>query len=627
MEMERTKTPKRLTSMALMPVTALCLSLTAGARERVFPAADARAEAWRGAELVSTPAGERLAAAEGSESNFWAGVRYVFPRGLDLSRRARIVAPVSNLTARPLSFNLYLQSDRWQGEPRGGHLTLPPFGAGEIACDLRAMPWRLDEPADFPGMRGSLSPTGGSLFDLRHVDSVRVVRDYGDAEFVVGGLFAEDAERQADAKVLPLKTFFPFVDRFGQFRHDTWPGKARDESDLAKDRAEEDDWFMAHGECPIPDADRFGGWAGGPRLKSTGFFRTEKVDGRWWLVDPDGRLFFSHGVDCVELTGNWTGTGGVRTNWFERLPTSPAANPRPGAVYFYAENLVRKYGGLSEEVAAARAHERLRAWGLNTIGNWSCPRVYGLARTPYVISVESPKRGQVDPLGRTILLPDAFSPSFERDLSSLLRRHAAKMKGDPWCLGVFVDNELGWGGFTNFLPLAKAYYAACERAVRRELPNHLYLGSRFAGGDAAYHKVAARHCDVVSFNEYAHTMGRDLPAGAMDKPMIIGEFHFGALDRGLFHTGLVPTADQHERARCYGAYMMSCLAHPRVVGAHWFQWIDQPLTGRGFDAENFQIGFLTVTDRPQPELVEAARAVARTMYARRYGPVNRKAPR
>ena len=139
--------------------------------------------------------------------------------------------------------------------------------------------------------------------------------------------------------------------------------------------------------------------------------------------------------------------------------------------------------------------------------------------------------------------------------------------------------------------------------------------------------VAARHCDVVSFNEYAHTMGRDLPAGAMDKPMIIGEFHFGALDRGLFHTGLVPTADQQERARCYGEYMMSCLAHPRVVGAHWFQWIDQPLTGRGFDAENFQIGFLTVTDCPQPELVEAARTVARIMYVRRYGTVNRKALR
>ena len=62
--------------------------------------------------------------------------------------------------------------------------------------------------------------------------------------------------------------------------------------------------------------------------------------------------------------------------------------------------------------------------------------------------------------------------------------------------------------------------------------------------------------------------------------------------------------------------MESCLDHPRVVGAHWFQWRDQPLTGRA-DGENYQIGFLTGTDAPYPELVESARAVAREMYQRR----------
>jgi hypothetical protein len=46
------------------------------------------------------------------------------------------------------------------------------------------------------------------------------------------------------------------------------------------------------------------------------------------------------------------------------------------------------------------------------------------------------------------------------------------------------------------------------------------------------------------------------------------------------------------------------------------QWRDQPLTGRA-DGENYQIGFLTVTDTPYPELVDAAREVAGTMYRRR----------
>jgi len=598
-------------------VWAVCVAVAAAGGDCVFPAPGARAESCRGARLEATPAGERM---QVEASNFWAGVRYVFPKGLDLSGAARISSSVSNRTARPLTLYLYLECSRWQGEPRRGQLTLPPFGAGELTSDLRGMPWRLDAPADFPGMRGTLSPTGGTLFDLRHVDSVRIVRDYGDADFTAGGLVTQPSENLSAAKTIPLKTFFPFVDRYGQFRHGDWPGKTHGDADLARDKAEEDRWLKSYeGTCPIPGADRFGGWAAGPQLKATGFFRTEKVKGRWWLVDPDGRLFFSHGVDCVWLAGDWTRTGGGRTNWFEKLPECAEANPSRNGVCFYAENLVRKYGERGSSVAAARAHVRLRAWGLNTIGNWSDESVCGLRRTPYVRCVDTPRAEVVDPLDRKIRLPDAFSPAFEERLSADLRQLAREMKDDPWCLGVFIDNEIAWGGFTNELPRAERYYAACARAMRRELPHHLYLGSRFANGGAEYHAVAARHCDVVSFNEYARTMGRDLPEGVADKPILIGEFHFGALDRGLFHTGLVPTANQAERARCYGEYLASCLDHPRVVGAHWFQWIDQPLTGRGFDAENFQIGFLSVTDRPYPEMVEAARKVARTMYSRRYG--------
>ena len=99
--------------------------------------------------------------------------------------------------------------------------------------------------------------------------------------------------------------------------------------------------------------------------------------------------------------------------------------------------------------------------------------------------------------------------------------------------------------------------------------------------------------------------------------MINGEFHFGALDRGIFHTGLVATKNQQDRAECYKAFVTSCLTHPRYVGTHWFQWRDQPLTGRG-DSEDYQIGFLTVTDQPYPELVAAAREIGVTMYAVRY---------
>ena len=122
----------------------------------------------------------------------------------------------------------------------------------------------------------------------------------------------------------------------------------------------------------------------------------------------------------------------------------------------------------------------------------------------------------------------------------------------------------------------------------------------------------------MSVNIYQKSATADLPEGSEDKPMINGEFHFGALDRGLFHTGLVATQSQEERAACYTAFVRSCLAHPRYVGTHWFQWRDQALTGRG-DGENYQIGFLTVTDQPYPELVDAARKIGAITYETRYG--------
>jgi agarase len=54
------------------------------------------------------------------------------------------------------------------------------------------------------------------------------------------------------------------------------------------------------------------------------------------------------------------------------------------------------------------------------------------------------------------------------------------------------------------------------------------------------------------------------------------------------------------------------------VGAHWYTYADQPLTGRD-DGENHRIGFVDVTDTPYPEMVNAARRVANDLYLLRAG--------
>ena len=167
--------------------------------------------------------------------------------------------------------------------------------------------------------------------------------------------------------------------------------------------------------------------------------------------------------------------------------------------------------------------------------------------------------------------------------------------------------------------LAERYFRTVRESLKRQAPEHLYLGCRFAWKTTEAIDAAAKYCDVVSFNIYDRRVDPEKWAflNEMGKPAIIGEFHVGALDRGMFHTGLVSSASQEERAAVFGDYVGSVLDHRALVGCHWFQYEDQPLTGRAHDGENYNIGFVTVTDTPYPEMVEAAQAVHRGMYERR----------
>lgn len=564
----------------------------------------------------------------------------------NLSTCRELSVLLSNRQDRVRTVRLSVKSHARQGRSPGGHVTLQPHGTGRIVCDLQPEPWRLDAPLTFVGMNGypgAVDALGSNLFDIREVTSFHLYLSKGeppDAFDVLDVRVGGGSPRPV--MVYPAKTFLPFVDRYGQFAHGEWPGKVHSDVELAAAREAEEAWLAAHAEGPFPDADRWGGWAKGPQPKATGFFRTEKVNGRWWLVDPDGRLFWSNGIDCIDpgRPGPTATPIGFRENYFAWLPepTDPAfgafwgkqswkaahgfyasAEHLPFTTFsFVSANMVRKYGKDWQRHGAELAHRRLRAWGINTIANWSAAEVYSMRRTPYTLCLTTkgaPRRkgskGWWGPL------PDPESPAFDTTLRARARAAAKTMKDDPWCLGVFVDNELSWNDLPDLAHVADVYFATVAKVLKEELPNHLYLGSRIAWGEPDVYRAAARHCDVVSVNVYEWRFERDLPEGSADKPMINGEFHFGALDRGVFHSGLVVTHDQAERAANYRAYVESCLDHPRVVGTHWFQWRDQPLTGRP-DGENYQIGFLTGTDAPYMELVEAARAVARTLYVRRW---------
>ncbi|MHC4917741.1 MAG: beta-galactosidase, partial [Planctomycetota bacterium] len=164
------------------------------------------------------------------------------------------------------------------------------------------------------------------------------------------------------------------------------------------------------------------------------------------------------------------------------------------------------------------------------------------------------------------------------------------------------------------------YFRKVHAAIERHAPNHLDLGCRFSQYNQESLRACAEVADVVSFNIYRPTVDPERWAHTVElgKPCIIGEFHFGSLDRGSLHPGLVAVRDQAERAEMFIEYVNSVLDVPAFVGCHWFQYVDEPLTGRTLDGENYNIGLVTVTDTPFPELIEAARQVHEGLYPRRW---------
>jgi len=103
---------------------------------------------------------------------------------------------------------------------------------------------------------------------------------------------------------------------------------------------------------------------------------------------------------------------------------------------------------------------------------------------------------------------------------------------------------------------------------------------------------------------------------SFNKPCLVGEFHFGALDRGMFAPGRVPAPSQTLRAVMFRDDVNSVLNRPTFAGAHWFKYTDEPLTGRSFGGENYNIGFVSITDTPYPEIAAAARQTLTAAYVR-----------
>jgi hypothetical protein len=194
--------------------------------------------------------------------------------------------------------------------------------------------------------------------------------------------------------------------------------------------------------------------------------------------------------------------------------------------------------------------------------------------------------------------------SFEEVVSALVPRAADRSPAAKEDLWAFSKE------------MVKAYVAIPAEECRKVDPHHLNLGMRYAWISSDLLYESAESFDVFTINSYDMVPPADVIAQIArrtGKPVMIGEFHFGALDRGLPSTGLKGVASQEERGVAYRRYVEAAAANPNVVGTHYFILNDQEVLGR-FDGENFQIGFVDVCHRPYRELVEAATRTHEAVY-------------
>lgn len=370
------------------------------------------------------------------------------------------------------------------------------------------------------------------------------------------------------------------------------------------------------------------------KREAKGFFYLDKdADGRWWVIDPLGRGIVLTGVDHVKYQGHWS----ART----KRSVHHEVNKKkfPDKRDWETDTL-----------------NRLKKWGFNMLGAGCDSKLFrrGLVHTIFLRTGDALCWNAKDDSTWICpnekrpcsAFPNVFHPKFAEFCDYQARLRCEEHRDDPWLLGYFIDNELAWWGRgklatglfdevmkkdeshtakialrkflkergvegeapdevkLDFLRLvAELYFKHTSEAIRKYDPNHLVMGSRFAGvwgaHDAVW-EIAGKYCDLVTFNMYPWAdidrnvmyLGRNRNSktvveafkeryDCVKKPMLITEWSFPALDSGL--PCLAGAGQrfmfQKDRTKATELFAKTMLSTPFILGYAYFMWVDEPEEG------------------------------------------------
>ena len=449
-------------------------------------------------------------------------------------------------------------------------------------------------------------------------------------------------------------SFDSLIDEFGQWNQKDWKNKTKSLDELKEylngelKKAEEflkyhQDEFYGHGE---------------KNYKATGYFRIEKTpDNRYIMITPDGKEFFGFGCDCVGINITGPLEDGKPHNFLED-------NLRKvwGNLYYEKWCVLTKYRLIKWGINTIAAWSDIKFAKQSKIPYVFIMHSYPTTKNciyrdfPDVFSDEFKENAKIyakaleefkgDPYLIGYFMSNepnwafvwGLNLGYETFISAKTTKSKIKLidflEQKYGCIASLNDDfNTNFDDFKDILNaginttisdiaikeldkfskiLIKEYIKIPAIALKEADGDHLNLGIRYAfiSNDDLYE--GKEYLDVFSINCYdnycENAVKRVFEKTQM--PVMIGEFHFGALDVGLPATGIRAVTNQTERGKAINAYIENAKNTNCCVGAHYFQLNDQPYLGR-FDGENYNIGLVDICGREYTDVTDIISPIER----------------
>ncbi len=313
-----------------------------------------------------------------------------------------------------------------------------------------------------------------------------------------------------------------------------------------------------------------------PAIKTTqpdpkGFFTLGKRDDHWWLITPDGKPFFSVGLNHID-----------------------SASMR------YPENIDlwrKKYGGSDLRWIKESVAPNLKAWGFNTVGwvqevsvkQWRhsrsfTPDEYKALDMPYCHMLPFTQSHQWE---KHTVHFDFMSKDWEQWCEYVARSNCAAMSEDRNLIGYFYSDCPTWNhsfernkwrgpifdpdrlkteaGRKELTALARQYYRTTHDAIRRYDKHHLILGDRYEANRTLAMEVvnaAMPYVDVLSFQDFRHPVTHLKEwYEKTGKPVLLADA--AKPSKKVQHDGFIPND-----GAWYASTLEALFENPGCVGFH-----------------------------------------------------------